>query len=311
MEQSQARPAQEVLAFYSSPGLVTRGGEHEAALAALPAGVEALARVVQGLVLHEFTAFAMHGVEIAPERQFESHIRAVPDMLDRLRALDDRPLLQARPPASRLVGVCSHFSGLLLAMLRAQGIPARARWGFGSWFNPPFFEDHVLCETWDRDQSRWRLVDAQLDEAWQRQPAVDFDVLDVPRNRFIIAADAWRLCRVGQADASRFGIFQGNQRGLWFIASNLLKDAAALVKHETLPWDVFGAMPLPGSSLEPGALEFFDRLAQLTAAADEALPQLRRLAATDEQVRVPERVYNARLERVEPFLASPRTPPMP
>ena len=86
MEQSQAAgPAHEVLAFYSSPGPVTRAGDQEAAFAALPAEVEALARVVQGLVLHEFTASVMHGVEIAPERQFESHIRAVPDMLDRLR----------------------------------------------------------------------------------------------------------------------------------------------------------------------------------------------------------------------------------
>jgi hypothetical protein len=268
--------------------------------------VEALARVVQGLVLHEFTASVMHGVEIAPERQFESHLRAVPDMLDRLRALDDRPLGQARPPAARLVGVCSHFSTLLLAMLRAKGIPARARWGFGSWFNPPFFEDHVLCEAWDGEQSRWRLVDAQLDQAWQRQPAVDFDVLDVPRDRFIVAADAWRLCRDGQADASRFGIFQGNQRGLWFIACNLLKDAAALVKHEPLPWDVFGAMPSPSSSLEPAGLEFFDRLARLTAEADESLPELRRLAAADDQVRVPEKVYNARLGRMERFLKPQR-----
>lgn len=297
-------PSREVLAFYAAPGAMTGGGDHEAALAALPDDVADLACIVQGLALHEFTASSMHGVDIASERQFESHIRMVPQMLDRLSALDDRPLQQARAPTARLVGVCHHFALLLLAMLRAKRIPARARWGFGTWFNPPFFEDHVLCEVWNREQARWVLVDAQLDEAWQRQPAVDFDVLDVPRDRFIVAADAWMGCREERADAARFGIFKGELRGLWFIAGNLLKDAAALVKNETLPWDVFGAMPTPGSSLDAKALAFFDRLAQLTAAPDEALPELRRLGQTDDRVRVPPVVYNALRRRAEPFIAT-------
>ena len=223
-------------------------------------------------------------------------------MLERLRELDDRPLQEARPPASRLVGVCHHFALLLVAMLRDKRIPARARWGFGTWFNPPFFEDHVLCEVWREDASRWVLVDAQLDAAWQRQPAVDFDVLDVPRDRFIIAADAWRRCRESRADPGRFGIFQGNQRGMWFIACSLLKDAVALAKHETLPWDLFGAMPSPADTLDAETLAFFDSLALLTASPDESLPQLRRLADSDERVRVPAVVFNAILQRAETFL---------
>jgi len=296
------RPPEEVLAFYSAPGVMTGSGSDEAALAALPDDVAALARIVQGLVLHEFTASSMHGVEIAAERRFESHIRMVSRMLDRLRELDDRPLPLARAPAARLVGVCHHFALLLLAMLRAKRIPARARWGFGAWFNAPFFEDHVLCEVWSGDPGRWILVDAQLDEAWCRQPAVDFDALDVPRDRFVVAARAWADCREGRADAGRFGIFQGNQRGLWFIAGNLLKDVAALVKEETLPWDVFGAMPAPGTLLDAEALAFFDRLALLTAAPDQALAELRRLALTDDRVRVPAMVFNALRERMEPFV---------
>jgi Transglutaminase-like superfamily len=295
-------PSDEVLAFHSLPGPMTAGDGSDKALAALPDDMDTLVRIVQGLVLHEFTATAMHGVEISPERRSESHIRAVPRMLNRIRELADRPLWHARPPSLRLVGVCHHFALLLLAMLRAKRIPARARWGFGAWFNPPFFEDHVLCEVWRHDESRWILVDAQLDEGWKRQPAVDFDPLDVPRDRFVIAADAWLHCREGRADPGRFGIFQGNQRGMWFIASNLLKDVAALTKHETLPWDVFGAMPSSTASLDAEALAFFDNLALLTASPDDSLPELRRLAQMDERVRVPQVVFNALLQRAEPFL---------
>jgi hypothetical protein len=296
------KPSDGVLEFHSLPGPMTAGEGSDDTLAALPDDLDTLVRIVQGLVLHEFTASTMQGVEIAGERRFESHIRTVPHMLNRLRELDDRPLWQARLPSLRLVGVCHHFALLLLAILRAKRIPARARWGFGTWFNPPFFEDHVLCEVWRRDESRWILVDAQLDEAWRRQPAVDFDALDVPRDRFIIAADAWVRCREGRMDPGRFGIFHGNQRGMWFIASNLLKDVAALTKHETLPWDVFGAMPSPTDTLEAEALAFFDGLAQLTASPDESLPELRRLAQMDERVRVPQVVFNALLQRPEPFL---------
>jgi hypothetical protein len=292
---------EQVLDFYRTPGMMTGAGRHTQALAALPRDLPSLARIVQGLVLHEFTASAMHGAAIAPERRFESHLRSVPRMLDRLQALDDRPLHEARPPSLRLVGVCHHFALLLAAMLRAQAIPVRARWGFGAWFNPPFFEDHVLCEVWQQQRQRWLLVDAQLDEVWQRQPTVDFDVLDVPRDRFITAADAWVSCREGRMEPGRFGIFEGNRRGLWFIAGCLIKDVVALVKDETLPWDVFGAMPAPGQAIDADQLRLFDQLAALTRSPDDSLQQLRRLAEADERVRVPEMVFNAMLGRTEPF----------
>lgn len=294
-------PFEQVLEFYRTPGTMTGAGRHAQALAALPRDLRRMAGIVQGLVLHEFTAAAMHGVVIPPERRFESHLRSVPQMLDRLQALDDRPLHEGRPPSLRLVGVCHHFAMLLAAMLRAQAVPVRARWGFGTWFNPPFFEDHVLCEVWQQQRRRWLLVDAQLDEIWRRQPTVDFDVLDVPRDRFISAADAWISCREGRTDPGRFGIFEGDRRGLWFIAGCLIKDVAALVKNETLPWDVFGAMPAPGQQIDADQLAFFDQLAALTRSPDDSLQQLRRLAEADERVRVPERVFNAKRGRTEPF----------
>ena len=62
-------PSDEVLAFHSLPGPMTAGDGSDEALAALPDDMDTLVRIVQGLVLHEFTATAMHGVEIAPERR--------------------------------------------------------------------------------------------------------------------------------------------------------------------------------------------------------------------------------------------------
>jgi hypothetical protein len=148
-------------------------------------------------------------------------------------------------------------------------------------------------------------VDSQLDEVWRSNPAFDFDILDVPPDRFIVAPQAWSRCRAGQADPARFGIFAGDLRGLWFIACSLLKDAAALSKTETLPWDFWGAMPNPGEKLDDGQLAFFDRLATLTRTPDASFAELLDLCQSDERIRVPPVVFNAALQRSESFLEDP------
>ncbi len=289
---------QQVLDFYSQPEAMSSGGDHAARLASLPDDIGTLARVVQGLTLHEYAASA-YGVTVAGERRSESHIRGLEPMLNRLSGERAGPLTEARPPEKRLVGVCRHFALLLVGILRGKGIPARARCGFGSYFNPPYFEDHWVCEYWNAAQARWIRVDAQLDDVFAKMLMLDFDPLDVPHDRFVIAGDAWAQCRAGEADAATFGIFVGEQRGLWFIAGDLVRDLAALNKMEMLAWDCWGAMPRPGETLQQDQLAFFDRLAALTRAPDASFKELRELYADDERLRVPATVFNAVLERTE------------
>jgi hypothetical protein len=87
------------------------------------------------------------------------------------------------------------------------------------------------------------LVDAQFDEVWRNKLSIEHDILDVPRDRFLVAADAWTQCRAGNADPGKFGIGFVHMHGLWYIAENLVRDLAALNKIEPLPWDVWGAQP--------------------------------------------------------------------
>lgn len=56
------------------------------------------------------------------------------------------PLTQPRAPEQRVAGNCRHFSVLAVSMFRAQGVPARARCGFGGYFGTNTFEDHRVCE---------------------------------------------------------------------------------------------------------------------------------------------------------------------
>jgi hypothetical protein len=120
-------------------------------------------------------------------------------------------------------------------MLRAKGIPARLRVGFGAYFNPPLFEDHWVCEYWSAQGGRWMLADPQFDEVWCSRLHVRHDVVDVPRDQFLVASDAWRSCRAGGTGPARFGIELTGLRGLWFVAGSLVREVAALNKVEVLP----------------------------------------------------------------------------
>jgi hypothetical protein len=302
MKRQQARHHADIqhgtLDFFAQPTAMTAAGRHAQTLDKLPSDIAELARIIQGLAVHQYMADA-YGFDVPEERKAESHIRSAERILDRILELDDRPLATARPVERRVVGVCHHFSLLQVALLRAKGIPARYRCGFGAFFNAPYFEEHVTCEYWNADEARWVLADAQLDEVWKRALKFDFDPLDVPRTQFLVAADAWIQCRTGKADPAKFGIFAGNLRGLWFIAAELVRDLAALNKAEVLPWDVWGAMPQPGEQLGTEQLAFFDRLAALTSEPDASFAELTTLYESDQRLRVPPTVFNLLLNRPE------------
>lgn len=289
---------QQILDFYTRPAAMTSARRYTPLFEALPGDMAALVRVVQGLLLHEHWAPA-YDVTLSDERRSEAHIRPVEQMLDRILAQDDRPLSSAQPVDKRLIGVCRHFTVLLAAMLRAKGTPARARCGFGAYFIPGHFEDHWVCEYWHAAQARWVRVDAQIDELQQTKLKPDFDLLDVPHNGFVIAGDAWVQCRSGEADPEQFGISFINEGGLWFIAGNLARDAAALNNMEMLPWDDWGAMVGPDEPLQEDQLAFFDRLAAFTRVPDASFAKLRALYQDNDHLRVPATVFNAALQRPE------------
>ena len=270
-------------------------GATAAALHGLPADVGALARIVQGLLMHEHIASTC-GLALTPAQHAEAQMRSVDRMLACIIAKDDRPLTMARPAGERTVGVCRHFSLLHVAMLRRQGIAARARCGFGTYFTKGKFVDHWVTEYRHEAAQRWVLVDAQLDEHQRGLFPIDFDPLDVPRDRFLVAGEAWRLCRRGAADPGDFGIL--DMAGLWFVAGNVIRDIAALNDHVMLPWDVWGGMPTPGGDVD---IAFFDGLAGPSCTPDDE-PEALRAAYADPRVAVPDTVFNAVLGRPEPAI---------
>lgn len=290
---------QQILAFYSRPSAMTSAGKYAALLNELPNDVSKLVHIIQGLVLYEYVAFDFYSFAIPDSRKHETHLRSIESMLNALLSLDHHPLFIARSLDKRLIGICHHFALLLVAMLRAKGIPARYRCGFGTYFNPPYLEEHVVCEYWNAAEARWIIVDPQFDDVWCEQLKIDHSILDVPRDRFIMAGDAWMQCRSGVADPAKFGIFKGDLRGLWFIAGEIIRDIAALNKMEMLPWDSWGAIPYPGEPLQEDQLAYFDRLAASLRSPDDSFVELRSLYEGNDRLYVPATVFNGVLNRLD------------
>ncbi len=289
----------DTLATYSTPVGMTDPGRYGDLFASVPQDVAGVAHVAQGLIVHEFMAEA-YGRDVTDEERSSVHVRRVEDLVGRIVAIDDAPLTQRRPPSRRVIGNCRHFSVLTVAMLRAHGTPARARCGFGDYFLSRTFEDHWVAEYWDASERRWLLADAQIDRRQQSLFPIDFDVLDVPRDRFLVAGDAWRRCRAGTSDPATFGLSFTQEFGLWWIAGNLMRDAAALVTVELLPWDAWGAMPGPQDAIDDGLSDLLDQLAAATIDPDTRSDVLHALMR-DDRLRLPEVVRNCVLARDEPI----------
>lgn len=258
---------QEHLPYFSQPGPLTNFGEQRDLSLALPVELPALVDALQHLTLHIFWQ-ERYGIKLDEVREAEVQLRPCSAKLKRLLELDPRSLDQPRPLEQRLLCNCRDISVLFAAILRARGVPARARCGFGTYITPGRYVDHWMTEVWDGAGERWRRVDAQLDALQRGVLKIDFDPLDMPEGKFVLAGDAWRMCRAGHADPDLFGIFQWH--GWDFIRGNVFRDLLALNKVELLPWDSWGLLNTPFAECTPEQQALVDEAAHISAASDAA-----------------------------------------
>jgi hypothetical protein len=244
---------------YASQSVFTDPGAYAALIGGLPRDIAALCRTLQGLLIHE-AWIERQGLDPAA---FSGQSRAtlpVARRLEQLLTIDPRPLSIARPGASRALATCRDFSLMSCAVLRHHGVPARLRCGFGRYFAGHPYHDHWVCEYWARDEQRWVLVDAELDELHRSLLKFDFDPTDVPRTEFITGIEAWTRCRSGVIDPAQLG--HGSTTGLFFARVNLVRDLLALARIETSAWDTWRAAGEPHRALDDAALLLCDGMAR-------------------------------------------------
>lgn len=224
-----------------------------------------------------------HG--ISPERIAEVDLRYADAMLGRIAELSGAPLGEAREPRERMVGCCRDFTLLFVSLARHHGIPARSRVGFATYFFRGYAVDHVVAEVWDAAGERWRLVDPELHPGHiDPTDGAMLDPLDLPRDRFIVAPEAWRRCREGDDDPERYLVSPFLEipelRGWPYLLHNVVHDLAALNKREMILWDDWG-ISAEWATLTDGQRALVDEAARLMASPDGSLSDLQALYERD------------------------------
>lgn len=286
---------QQALDFYATPGpFTTLTGP-----AFMLSDIREVVAVVQGLLVYDTAAKPLYGVDLGPDQAEAIHERDSARLLAIARAVDGRPLDEPRPAAHRVGARCHAFSRLTVALLRAAGVPARARCGFGTYFRPGWFEDHWIAEYWDATQLRWQIVDAQLDSVWRERLGFTGDALSISSTEFVTAGHAWQAWRRGDLDADLCGLASIDEHGAHWIAGNLRLDLAALNKIEMLPWDVWGEHWEQSEQPTAAQLDLFDAVAELTVDPDATFADLLTRYESDARLRMDGSVMNVLRGHVE------------
>jgi hypothetical protein len=256
-----APPAESSLSdYYRTHGALTDPGRFAASLATFT-DLAALCAFIQGVVIHSDWA-AAYGVAADLSRE------TLP--VERRMAMVEAAGGRNLSPDRRTPGTCRDFALMTCSALRGQGVAARVRCGFATYFSANPFEDHWVCEHWRDDERRWVLTDAQLDPLQRRQLRVAFDPTDLPARTFLNAGEAWTAWRSGDVDATAFG--HGDAKGAWFLRVNLMRDLLSLRKQEMSDWDSWRSAPGAGKLLEGEALAEGDRIAAATRQAGHSPP---------------------------------------
>jgi hypothetical protein len=275
--------------YYLRQSKTTAPGQYSYLYQNLSNCVPELIQQLQNLFMH-YADESLLNFKIQPHRYEELNTRYAESMLANILKYDSRSLGYPRPVGHRLLGICRDNAVLLCSILRYKNIPARLRVGFVSYFIPGLYLDHVGVEYWHSKQQRWCLVDVRTSPLHRDyyKLKIDFDLLDVPSDRFIPAANAWHLCRTKQINPNRFGSRQ--HRGLWYVRNRLMQDLAVLNKKETLIWDFWGMMlnaSVPNPVVTDGQLVILDELAAILTNSCENLSALTNFYLTQPQLVIP------------------------
>lgn len=258
------------LAYYKAHSIMTDPGKYTYLYDKLPETLPELRRVVQGLLLHIFHT-DRYGVSLSEERKKEIRVRKVEDILQSIINLNDQPLNRPRGPNERMISHCRDYAVLMCSFLRHQGIPARVRVGFATYFIPESHQHHWICEYWCQIKKEWIKVDAQLDDIQARFYKIDFDPLNVPADKFLYAGIEYQLIQKNNNDSSHLNAQKSEDS--FYVRRCLIQDLMALNKMEVEVWDVTSFMDVdvhPSSEIS----KLLHRIAEITTSPHDRLSEL-------------------------------------
>ena len=266
------------LDFYSAQSTITDPGTYSNLFDNLPHDLPSLHQIVQNVYIHVWKV-RKYNPEWLKGRTHEYEARSVAKALSLVTAHDKRPLTDDRPKSEKLIVDCRHFAVLLVALLRHQGVPARARCGFATYLEKTHYQDHWVSEYWNGE--RWLMEDPEIGKH------------DVSPEEFITGGRAWRMIRAHEISDLTFG-FSPRDLGEWAVRYDLPRDLAAINKFEMLSADSWGSMEKKEPLVTARDRKLLDEAAQWSVAPNSDFDGMRAFYEATDSLRVPEtiKLYN-------------------
>lgn len=127
--------------------------------------------------------------------------------------------------------VCRGSALMLTSTLKCKGIPARVRVGFTKYYNTfPECEDQWNTEWYDLKEKRWKMVDSSGLGGYNN--IADEQLLDIPKDKFITAAEAWKQIRNNTLPKEIEIVDLGGYKGLKAAWLQLMNDFNSLMNNE-------------------------------------------------------------------------------
>ncbi|MBR3133742.1 MAG: transglutaminase domain-containing protein [Clostridia bacterium] len=189
------------------------------------------------------------------------------------------------------IHVCCREQALLLtATLKAKGIPARCRSGFAPYLSESDSAgDHWITEYYNEEKGRWVLVDSDMFffQNELKSNIIDFDLTDIPIEKFIFGAEAYLKLRnnelkeneIHYASAPRKYGLKGALKGLFF-------DFHSLMNNEIIFLHTPKYIQYKNFELSEEEYKELDELARLMINPDENFDKLLEIWKKEDKYRI-------------------------
>jgi hypothetical protein len=222
-----------ILDFYKTQGIRTK--VRKGTFDDFPESIADICKTIQYLLIHPAHLY-LFGLKMPRERINDKCKSTIQESLDQVKKFKNKPLIEYREPSDRVVNTCRQYAMFMCSVLRERGIPARCRCGFATYFSNGWFEDHWICEYWNKKENKWIRVDAQIDDIQILECHIDrenINFTNLPKEAFFTAGVLWKLYRQGLVGGELCGYsVEEGQNGAWYIRGNMLRDFFALNKVE-------------------------------------------------------------------------------
>lgn len=236
--------------FYIKTSLFTDLGFYAPFAKSLPNNIETLCSLLRNQIIHPFdlqdekekndpNSFYGDMTKISRTSLiYENDLfpTAIAMMAELLRR--DSNFTIARKIEDKIHVCCRETSILLIAILKAKNIPARTRCVFSHTISEiNGAGDHWLVEYYNESDKRWLLVDPTLyyDQETLNYYKIDYSLTDVPRNKYIFAAEAYLGLRNQKYKKEDIYAFSNPKTfGMKAAISQLFYDFHSLMNNEIL-----------------------------------------------------------------------------